>query len=241
VHTDEYAKMRALEDHYWWFVSRRRMARSLLARYAPDAKRILDLGCGTGAFMGELPSGIESTGLDFSDQAVAFCRKRGLESIVQGDAQSVPFQNAVFDAVVSLDTLEHVADDDAAAKEVARILRPGGVLVMNVPAYRWLWGPHDVALMHHRRYTRSQVCRLLENAGLRVEKSSYNVFFLFPVVVLMRIVEKFRRGPAEVRLPSVPGPFNRALVILQDIETRLVLGAALPWGSSVVAVARKVN
>jgi len=201
---------------------------------------VLDLGCGTGAFLGELSQAVNPVGLDFSEHAVAFCRQRGLESIVQGDAQKIPFQNGVFDAVVSLDTLEHVPDDVTATKELARTLKPGGVLVMNVPAYKGLWGPHDVALMHHRRYTKKQVRKLLENAGLRVEKCSYSVFFLFPVVLVLRILEKARRGPAEVRLPSVPGPVNRALVILQDIETRLVLGVSLPWGSSVVAVARKV-
>ena len=240
MNTDEYAKMRALEDHYWWFVSRRRMAKALMRKYAPRAHSVLDLGCGTGAFLGELPQDVNPVGLDFSQHAVTFCRQRGLESVVQGDAQKIPFLNDVFDAVVSLDTLEHVPDDVLATKELARTLKPGGVLVMNVPAYKWLWGPHDVALMHHRRYTKGQVRRLLERAGLKVEKCSYSVFFLFPVVLVLRILEKARRGPAEVRLPSVPGPVNRALVILQDIETFLVLGVSLPWGSSVVAVARKV-
>lgn len=232
--------MRALEDHYWWFVSRRRMASALLSRYAPQARDVLDLGCGTGAMMGELERHCQPVGLDFSEHAVAFCQERGLSSIVQGNAERLPFEGSVFDAVVSLDTLEHVPDDVAAIAEITRTLRPGGILVMNVPAYRWLWGPHDIALMHQRRYTARDVRTLLRGAGLKVETVSYSVFLLFPVVMVIRAIDKLRKGPARVKLPTVPGPINRALTILQDIETWLLTKVPLPWGSSVVAVGRKV-
>lgn len=238
MQTEEYAKMRALEDHYWWFVSRRRLARSLLQRYAPRARRVLDLGCGTGAFLQELASK-EAVGLDFSEDALAFCSERKLGQVVLGDAQRLPLKAASFEAVVTLDTLEHVPDDTLALNEIARVLRPGGVVVVNVPAFKFLWGPHDVALMHFRRYTKSHLVERLQQAGLQIEKVNYSVFFLFPVVVLIRLLERMRKGPAQVRLPSVPSGLNRLLVILQDIETWLVQRCPLPWGSSVVAVARK--
>ncbi len=241
MQTEEYAKMRALEDHYWWFVSRRRLARSLTEKYGTLEGRTLDLGCGTGAFLDELPNRQTSVGLDFSVHAVEFCRDRGLMQIVNADAQQTPFASNSFDAVISLDTIEHVADDVSAVNEVTRTLRPGGTLVLNVPAYDWLWGPHDVALMHHRRYTKKQVRALLTGSGLKIEKLSYSVFFLFPLVVLIRVIEKRRKGIPEVRLPKVPGAVNRALVILQDIETRFLMALDLPWGSSVVAVARKAE
>lgn len=233
--------MRALEDHYWWFVSRRRLARMLLDHWAPAVRSVLDLGCGTGAFLQELSETKEPVGVDFSAHAVEFCRERGLRLLTQADAEALPFASASFGAVVSLDTLEHVHGDVRAVTEVARVLEPGGVFIVNVPAYRWLWGPHDEALMHHRRYTRRQVRDLLETAGLKVECASYSVFFLFLTVVVIRALDKFRRGPATVRLPKVPDWANRCLVILQDIEARLILTVPLPWGSSVVAVARKVK
>lgn len=238
---EEYGKMRALEDHYWWFVSRRRLAKSMLKKYAPTATCVLDLGCGTGALLNDLSSTMTPTGLDFSDQATAFCRERGLSRVVQGDAQHLPFRPATFEAIISLDTLEHVPDDVQAARELANVMKKGSIVIVNVPAYKWLWGPHDVALMHHRRYTKSQLRSLLQNAGLRVEKVSYSVFFLFPIVVLIRAIDKLKSGPAEVRLPAVAGPVNSALGILQDIEARMILNFSLPWGSSVVAVARKVD
>lgn len=239
MNVDEYAKMREAEDHYWWFVSRRRLALSMLERYAPDARRVLDVGSGTGALLNELNQGREAVGLDFSPLAVRFCRERGLDSLVVGDAEHIPFVHGSFDAVVSLDTLEHVADHESAVEAISGSLRPGGTLVLNVPAFRWLWGPHDVALMHHRRYTKAEVKDILERHGLKVEKLSYSVFLLFPLVVLIRLADKLRRGPAKVSLPKVSPTSNLWLVKLQDMEARWIANGSLPWGSSVVAVARK--
>ena len=239
MQSDEYGKMRAAEDTYWWFVARRRLALALVKQAVPGAKRMLDVGCGTGAVLTELGALGETVGVDFSPLALEFANERGLKPLVLGDAQKLPFREGSFDVVVSLDTVEHVPDDVAAVSGVFNALKPGGVFVMNVPAFAWLWGPHDVALMHCRRYTRGQVRRLLEAAGFEVERLSYSVFFLFPVVVFMRLVERFRRGPARVRLPGVPQGLNTALIKLMDFEAGMMSTISLPWGSSVVAVARK--
>lgn len=228
--------MRSVEDTYWWFVSRRRMARRLLARHRPPEGLLLDLGAGTGAFLTEWSN--PGVGIDFSPEAVRIAHERGLRTLAVADGQAIPLASGSVTAVVALDTLEHIPDHELAAREVARVLTPGGVFVLNVPAYRWLWGPHDVALHHHRRYVRRDVRRVLEQAGLEVEFLSYSVFFLFPLVLLIRLLDKLRRGPAQVRLPQV-GPMNTLLTRLQDLEVALMLACPLPWGSSVVAVARK--
>ena len=239
MQTEEYQKMRDQEDHYWWFVARRRLALTLLAdSVRPDAT-VLDLGSGTGAVLAELQARYQAVGMDFSPHALAFSRERGLKLLVGGDAEACPFADASFDAVVTLDTLEHVRNDAKAVSEIYRILRPGGVLIMNVPAFRWLWGPHDVALMHFRRYTKPQVCALLRSAGLDVKRASYSVFLLFPVVVAIRILERFRRGPAKVRLPNVSSGLNRRLLGLMEFEGRLWQRGNLPYGSSLVAIATK--
>lgn len=235
----EYAKMRDLEDHYWWFVARRRLALSLLRDPQNPNQIILDVGCGTGALLARLQDQTEAHGLDYFPLALEFSAQRGLKNLVQGNAEAIPLQTGTYDAVVSLDTLEHVPDDVAAAAEIFRVLKPGGKFVMNVPAFTWLWGPHDVALMHQRRYTRRQVRDLLENAGFQVEKLSYSVFFLFPVVIVRRLLERTQKGPAQVKLPVVSPTFNRLLLVVMKTEASLFKRLGLPWGSSVVAVARK--
>ncbi len=234
----EYARMRELEDHYWWFVSRRRLAFSLLRRFAPEGLT-LDLGCGTGAVMAELQSMRPAVGVDLSGTALEFAAERGITGLVKADAQALPFADSSFSALVTLDTLEHVPNDVEAAAEIARILRPGGVAIVNVPAFRWLWGPHDVALMHCRRYKRSEVVQLLEDAGMTVEFASYGVFFLFPVVLAIRLVDRLARREPKVVLPEVPAWANRLLIRMMGLEERLMRLLPLPWGSSVVALARK--
>lgn len=233
--------MRDLEDHYWWFVSRRRLALSLMAPKTHQDAKVLDLGCGTGALSTELAANYDVVSLDFSSEALAFCQERGLKNLVHADAQVLPFPDASFDVVVSLDTLEHIPDDSAAVREAFRALKPGGTFIVNVPAYRWLWGPHDVALMHHRRYTKAQLLSLLRSQGFAVSWASYSVFFLFPIVLVIRALDKFKKGPPEVRLPTLPRWMNTALTVLQDVESAILRRAPLPWGSSVVAIAKKTD
>jgi ubiquinone/menaquinone biosynthesis C-methylase UbiE len=238
VQKAEYARMREQEDHYWLFVSRRRLAPALLSRFSSPGLT-LDVGCGTGAVLTELQARGEAVGIDLSGTALEYAAERGLTNLVKADAQALPFSSAAFQSVVSLDTLEHVPDDKAAAREIARVLKPGGVAVINVPAFRWLWGPHDVALMHCRRYTRGELKKLLEDAGLQVVKASYGVFFLFPVVLIIRLADRLGRRKPEVVLPPVPGWFNRFLTALMSLEEMAIPSLGLPWGSSVVAIARK--
>jgi len=240
VNIDEYSQMRKLEDDYWWFVARRELAINLLKLpLLNTSAKGLDLGCGTGALLTHLQRNHEVFGLDISPEAIGFCEDRGLKNLFLGSAEALPFEPNTFDFVVTLDTLEHVENDLVALKEIERVLKPGGIALINVPAFAWLWGPHDVALHHHRRYTRSQLRQNCTAHGLKVEKISYSVFFLFPVVVLRRISERLYRGPAKVRMPVVRPGSNKFLIKLMRFESKIARKFGLPWGSSLFCIVRK--
>lgn len=238
--TEEYRRHFELEDRYWWFVSRQSLIKRAILKFSPNAKRILDVGSGTGAVYERLSSiGDLVVGVDVSDLALEFSAQRGNTLLVCGDAAALPFQTASFDAAVALDCLEHVENDTKAIADIFLALKPGGTAFINVPAYAWLWSQHDVALMHHRRYTMRQAKQKLEAAGFEVVHASYSIFLLFPIVLLFRAVEKLRKSDPEVRLPKVPDFLNSLLIKVQQIEARLLLKLPLPYGSSIVIIARK--
>lgn len=231
--------MYELEDRYWWFVARRELALRLLRRHSIQGGSILDVGCGTGKGQESFSQFGTVYGVDFSNEALQFSYSRGLRRLVRGDAEAIPFLDQSFDTVVSLDTIEHVPSDAAALAEIFRVLKPGGLFLMNVPAYMWLWGPHDVALMHQRRYHRSHLRRELERAGFQVERLSYHIFLLFPLVALSRFLDKFKKGKPEAKLPVLPSWLESVLAYVQRLELELISRVNLPWGSSLIAVARK--
>ncbi len=141
MHPSELSKMFEVEDTYWWFVARRRLVHSLLGRHLPAAggpRRIVDVGCGTGATLATLAEYGEVIGVDRSQHALHYCQERGHHRLVRGDGAALPLADESVDVVTALDLLEHIADDAGAVREFVRVLRPGGVLVVTVPAGDWI-------------------------------------------------------------------------------------------------------
>lgn len=240
----EYARMHALEDWYWWFVARRAAAARFILDHAPPERplKILDAGCGTGGMLDlyrQWPDA-EATGIDLSPEALRFSRERGHQRLVGADLTRLPFRSNSFDVVSALDVIEHVPDDKRAVDEIDRVLSPGGILVASVPAYQFLWGPHDEALHHQRRYHGRQFQELLNSAGLHVEKQTHLLSALFPVAAAARIATRHRKyNSSEAGLPKVPSLINNALIGVQAAELEIARRASLPFGLSLLAVARK--
>ena len=162
----EYERMYAAEERQWWYAGMRAISFGLLDANPPasEAPRFLDAGCGTGLNLEHLARRGRAAGIDVSEDAVAFCRRRGVR-VVRGSVLELPFEDASLDGVVSFDVLYHawVTDDRAAVREVARVLRPGGMVLVRVPALRRLWGAHDEAVLSRHRYHRPQLRDLLED------------------------------------------------------------------------------
>lgn len=240
----EIARLAAYEDWYWWHRARRRIIEHLLDRALQgDGLRILDVGAGTGATSKALERYGRVLAVDASPEAVTIARQRGLD-VARMDARKLAFPDAVFDLVVALDVIEHLQDDAAAAGELRRVLKPGGVLLVTVPAYQWLWSSHDVANNHWRRYRRRELRRLLRGANLDVEVCSYVMMSMLIPAAAYRLLERLpgRRvaaDEAEVRFTPVPRPINWVLSHAAAWGGRLAGRVWLPFGLSIAAVARR--
>lgn len=237
--------MYEFEDHYWWFVGRQAIVRALLDVHLEprDSRRLLDIGCGSGATLRVLSEYGHSYGLDPAPLALKLCRERGLERLVTGDATQLPFEPDSLDLVTALDVLEHIEDDLAAAREVHRVLRPGGQFLLTVPAYQFLWSDHDRVLDHHRRYTTGQVGQLLRNAGFAVQRLTYCITFLLAPAIFIRLGERFRprRTEPHCALVELPRPLNRFCLATLELEAKLLQRINLPCGVSLLAMAKRAD
>lgn len=243
MNPEEYRRMADLEGVQWWYAGMRRIARALLAPFLPKvegrARRILDAGCGTGWNLQDLAIFGETHGVDLSPLAVSTTRRRG-GRVSQGNLLALPYASESFEVVTSFDVLYHawVRDDAQAVRELARVLKPGGLLLVKVPALRILWGAHDEAVHSRHRYTRGELEELVEGAGLRVVRSTYANSLLFPVLLTRRFLDRAlnRHGSDVALLP----PFLESLFGgLLSVEAGLLSLLDLPIGASAFAVARK--
>lgn len=231
-----YDTIARLEEESWWYSGRRDLVRRTLQPLAPFG-RALDVGCGVGANLAVLSALCgELVAVDSSPDAVRWCRERGLAAEL-GDIANLQFPSASFDLVTCLDVLEHV-DDVQATGEIHRVLRPGGLLLVTVPAHPRLWNENDEIAHHRRRYRRSDLQRVLLGFS-DVELSYWNFFMYVP----MRAYSALRRRrPTTVRknnLLLVPRVANAPLELLVRAENRLREWIRFPTGTSLVALARQ--
>jgi SAM-dependent methyltransferase len=232
------------EETQWWYAGQRAIASALLepalGAGVPGPRHLLDAGCGTGFNLLALSRLGRAIGVDLAVEAMEFCRERGVRA-VRASLLALPFPDAAFDAVTSFDVIYHawVTDDRAAVAEMARVVRPGGILLVRVPALKVLWGAHDAEVQSRHRYSRAELRALLESCALRVERATYCNALLFPLLLARRTLDRClgREGSDVAFLPApLEWAFSRALLA----EAALVrAGFSFPVGASVVALARK--
>ena len=242
----EYERIHELEGSHFWYRGLHALVLAALARHlagrpagAPRAL-ILDAGCGPGGLTARLLGRGRVVGLDRSPLALEFAGTHAGVPLVQAGVEALPLRPATFDAVVCLDVLYHraVPDDRAALAQLAAACRPGGVLLVNLPAHEWLAGPHDAQVHTARRYDRARVRALAQAAGLRVERLAWFNCALLPAAVATRRLSGRRDRPhSDVR--ALPALVNEPLAAWMRLEAALALRGLLPWGLSLFTVLRR--
>lgn len=236
-------RMAELDQQHWWFTARRRILSEIIARIIrpPANARILELGCGTGhnlAMLGAFGR-VEASELDDHARQLAAKRLgRPIEKAALPDLSMFPA--ASYDLVALLDVLEHVVDDKGSLAAILTRLKPGGALLLTVPANPWMWSAHDVAHHHHRRYRKREIAALASEAGYEIDLLSPFNSLLFPLIAAVRGLGKLRgHDSADDTLP--PAPVNRALDRIFGLEAALIGRLPFPFGVSLVAVLRRAR
>jgi SAM-dependent methyltransferase len=215
---------------YWWHRARAELLHVVFGPMLGRPGRTLDVGSADAPSVGWMRGEHTHVTLDlFPDGLVP-------GEGVCGSATALPFADEVFDVVSAFDVVEHCPDDALAVSELARVLVPGGRMLLSVPAYQWAWTDHDVRAGHHRRYTRRRLVRLVEGAGLSVVRSTHAFAGVFPMFVAERAARRIRReetGPGPNRLPAVPPSADRVLMSLCRADARMLRRHDLPFGSSI--------
>jgi SAM-dependent methyltransferase len=240
-----YSHLYRTEPHHWWYAGRRKI---IFDRILPQlsqykSARILDVGCGTGYDIQCLQQyGHDHVmGLDISLEALRFCQKRSITQLVRGNGTLLSFPDNSFDMVLALDILELVQDDLTALREQARVLRPGGTLVILTVAYEFLRSFHDDFYHNLRRYEIEDLQDKVQQAGLTISKLTYANTFLFPIVLLGRMVMRIMGRPKYVTSENDLHPVwsNAFLKSVFAAESLLLHHINLPFGTSILCIAKK--
>jgi SAM-dependent methyltransferase len=237
-----YQHMEEFDGKHWWYRARRRILAALIRRevHLPPNAVVLDVGCGSGhnlPMLGEFGT-VDAVELD--DQARAIAARRLGRPVMNAplpELDGVPDRH--YDLIGAFDVIEHIQDDRGALESIAKKLKPGGTLLMTVPAHQWMWSSHDVLNHHKRRYSKGSLKRLIDGSPLKLRKVGYFNSLLFPVAVAQRMASKLR-GNEDADLALPPAPLNGALEAVFASERHLVGRLPFPPGLSLFAVASAI-
>lgn len=238
-----YEFLNRVEEHHWWFQTRRDIVLGLLARFAPVTRpvRVLDIGCGTGMILKALGRFGDVFGIDPDEQAIVYSRSKIKDPsrVRQGQLPDRLPTDQRFEIVTLLDVLEHVEDDVGSLRAIQNVLAPAGILFVTVPAFPFLWSGHDEINQHKRRYTVDELRQKLQRAGFKILKCSYFNTLLFPLAMAFKMYTRMRWGYApRAHMETVPGPLiNISLRRIFTFERFLLPQVDLPFGVSLLAIA----
>ncbi|MDR1828056.1 MAG: class I SAM-dependent methyltransferase [Methylobacteriaceae bacterium] len=235
-----YVLMSETEDKHWWFRGRRAAITVLLdSLKLPAGAAICELGAGTGGNLALLKRYGTVSGLELDEYARDLaCKKSGLDILPGKLPQDVPFADHSFDLVCLFDVLEHVHEDYETLVAIRRLLKPGGAVMITIPAYQWMWSAHDKVLHHFRRYSRTRFTELFTSAGYRAEKLSYFNLTLFPLAAVVRLMDRLLKREKSTGDQVPFGPINSLFAWITETEAQLLKTRNLPYGSSLVAILR---
>lgn len=239
-----YQRLDQIEGEHWWFCARRRILKSVIARFAPcrTGLRLLEAGCGTGGNLRMLSEFGSLAAFELDDEARRIARRKLPIDVKSGRLpDGIPFAPGSFDVVVAFDVIEHVERDVESLAKLREQLAPGGRLMMTVPALPWLWSQHDVTHHHFRRYTRGQLAAMLRRAGLEPVRISYFNTLLFPAIAGVRLFKK-AFGLKEEGDDSMPSNLvNGILKRIFGFESNFIGRLPMPIGVSLLAVAQRAH
>jgi SAM-dependent methyltransferase len=238
VDANEFQAILEHEERHWWYRGRLRIVRHEVGRLnLPDGARILDAGCGSGRMLDELSQFGEVAGVDLSPSAVAAARARGHTSVWRARVEELPFADASFDLVTCLDVIEHTPDDVRAMRELFRVTRPGGRLLVTAPAYQSLWSAHDERNEHYRRYRRRSLRDVAARAGWQLVRDTHFNALLLPPAAAVRLAGRARRAGSDSELSLTPPWLDPLLELPLRVEAVfLARGGRLAAGLSVAAI-----
>ena len=237
-----YREMAELDQNHWWYCARREVLTDLIRREAmpPPKGRILEIGCGTGHNLEMLGRFGRVDALELDEEARTIAQRRLGRKVMSTPLPALAgVRDRHYDLIAALDVIEHIDDDDAALGAIAAKLKPGGKVVLTVPAHQWMWSAHDLVNHHKRRYSKQSLRQLIERSPLELQKLGYFNSLLFPLAVAERLASKLGgKDRADVKLPSAP--LNRSLEAIFAAERHLVGRLPLPPGLSLFAVASAI-
>jgi ubiquinone/menaquinone biosynthesis C-methylase UbiE len=242
MQVQEYKNIYSNESSHFFYVANHTIIISLLKKYLSIARKptkILDAGCGTGLLAKKLKMYGQVVGVDISPEALKYAKKRGIK-VIKGSVDNLPFTNNSFDVITCMDVIYHKqVNDKNALHEFFRVLSPGGILILRVPANNWLKLKHDRHVHSRQRYSKKEINRKIQDAGFTIKKLSYINSPLLPFAILNHFKEKVLRESDSSSIGELPKPINKFITYILLMELNFLAKFNIPFGLGVIVVAQK--